>query len=196
MASPTRWTWVWVNSSRWWWTGRPGVLRFMGSQRVGHDWETELNWTELNGLVVFLYFLQFKSEFGNKEFMIWTSQLLVLFLYRASPSLAAKNIIILFQYWPSDDVHVLSLLLCCWKRVFAMTSMFSWQISKSTQTLHDDISSSWLAENLLQSKHLIALSFHFTAILHIDLTPLPLWSSFSELSEMLAPWIQSSFCPK
>ena len=37
-----------VNSGRWWWTGRPGVLRFMGSQRVGHDWATELNWTELN----------------------------------------------------------------------------------------------------------------------------------------------------
>ena len=45
MASPTRWTWVWVNSGRWWWTGKPGVLRFMGSQRVGHDWATELNWT-------------------------------------------------------------------------------------------------------------------------------------------------------
>ena len=44
MASPTRWTWVWVNSGRWWWTGRPGVLRFMGSQRVGHNWATELNW--------------------------------------------------------------------------------------------------------------------------------------------------------
>ena len=36
-------------SRSWWWTGRPGVLRFMGSQRVGHDWATELNWTELNG---------------------------------------------------------------------------------------------------------------------------------------------------
>ena len=44
MASPTRWTWVWVNSGSWWGTGRPGVLRFMGSQRVGHDWATELNW--------------------------------------------------------------------------------------------------------------------------------------------------------
>ena len=48
MASPTRWTWVWVNSGRWWWTGRPGVLRFMGSQRAGHDWVTELNWCILN----------------------------------------------------------------------------------------------------------------------------------------------------
>ena len=47
MASPTRWTWVWVNSGSWWWTGKPGVLQFMGSQRGGHDWATELNWTEL-----------------------------------------------------------------------------------------------------------------------------------------------------
>ena len=43
MASPTRWMWVWVNSGSWWWTGRPGVLRFTGSWRVGRDW-TELNW--------------------------------------------------------------------------------------------------------------------------------------------------------
>ena len=46
MASPTQWTWVWVNSGSWWWTGRPGMLQFMGSQRVGHDWVIELNWTE------------------------------------------------------------------------------------------------------------------------------------------------------
>ena len=44
-ASLTRWTWVWVSSRSWWWTGRPGVLQFMGSQRVGQDW---VNWTELN----------------------------------------------------------------------------------------------------------------------------------------------------
>ena len=47
IASPTQWTWVWVGSTCWWWTGRPGVLQFMGSQRVRHDWVTELNWTEL-----------------------------------------------------------------------------------------------------------------------------------------------------
>ena len=39
-------TWVWVNSGSWWWTGRPGMLRFMRSQTVGHDWATELNWTD------------------------------------------------------------------------------------------------------------------------------------------------------
>ena len=43
MASPTRWTWIWVNSGSWWWTGRPGVLQFTGSQRVRHDWVTELS---------------------------------------------------------------------------------------------------------------------------------------------------------
>ena len=45
-ASSTQWTWVCLNSGSWWWTGRPGVLRFMGSQRVRHDWATDLNWTE------------------------------------------------------------------------------------------------------------------------------------------------------
>ena len=44
MALPTQWAWIWVNSGSWWWTGRPGVLQCVGSQRVGHDWATELNW--------------------------------------------------------------------------------------------------------------------------------------------------------
>ena len=44
MASPTRCTWVWASSGSWWRTVRPGVLQSMGSQRVGHDWATELNW--------------------------------------------------------------------------------------------------------------------------------------------------------
>ena len=45
MASPTQWTWVWVNSGSWWWTVRLGVLQSLGPQTVGHDWATELNWT-------------------------------------------------------------------------------------------------------------------------------------------------------
>ena len=44
MASTTQWTWVWVNSRSWWWRGRPGVLQSVESQRVGHDWPTELIW--------------------------------------------------------------------------------------------------------------------------------------------------------
>ena len=45
MASPTWWTWVWMNSGSWWWTGRSGMLQFMGLQRVRHNCATELNWT-------------------------------------------------------------------------------------------------------------------------------------------------------
>ena len=47
MAPLTQWTWVWANSGRQWWTGRPGMLQSMGSQRVRHDWATGLNWTEV-----------------------------------------------------------------------------------------------------------------------------------------------------
>ena len=52
MASLTQWTWVWVDSRRWWWTGRPGMLWFMGSQKVGHDCVTELNW---KGISIFCF---------------------------------------------------------------------------------------------------------------------------------------------
>ena len=58
MASLTRWMWVWVNSGSWWWTGCPGVLQFMGSQRVGHDWVTELNGTDW-WLLFIDYFIAF-----------------------------------------------------------------------------------------------------------------------------------------
>ena len=43
MASPTPWTWIWASFRSWWWTGKPGMLQFMGSQRIGHDWGTELD---------------------------------------------------------------------------------------------------------------------------------------------------------
>ena len=65
MASPTWWTWIWVNSGRWWWTGRPGVLRFIGSQS-----QIRLNdWTELNVhfiiiLSIFLYSFIFKNFYN------------------------------------------------------------------------------------------------------------------------------------
>jgi len=68
MASLTRWTWVWVNSGSWWWTGRPGVLRFMESQRVGHDWATELNWTELNKFPSLFRYLSMMLTFLTKTY--------------------------------------------------------------------------------------------------------------------------------
>ena len=74
MASWTRWTWVWVNSGSWWWTGRHGVLWFMRSQRVGHDWATELNWTE--GLWVLGKPIWHKSKsknlYNHKIFLHWS----------------------------------------------------------------------------------------------------------------------------
>ena len=47
MSSPTQWTWVCVNSGSWWWTGKPGMLQSMGSQKAEYDWAEPLNWTEL-----------------------------------------------------------------------------------------------------------------------------------------------------
>ena len=55
MASLTQWTWVWVDSRSWWWTGRPGVLQFVGLQRVRHDWATELKWYEVVYLMLLLF---------------------------------------------------------------------------------------------------------------------------------------------
>ena len=53
MASPIQWTWVWVNSRSWWWTGRPDVLQSMGLQRVRHNWATELTWSQRTETILF-----------------------------------------------------------------------------------------------------------------------------------------------
>ena len=54
MASLTQWTWVCINTESWWWTGRTGMLQSMGLQRVGHDWVTELNWTDVEKIYIYL----------------------------------------------------------------------------------------------------------------------------------------------
>ena len=73
MASPTLWTSVWVNTGSWWWTGRPGVLRFMGLQRVGHDWATKLNWTEhswnVHGQMTLLPATAWNQEYSSQEYV-------------------------------------------------------------------------------------------------------------------------------
>ena len=68
MAAPTWWKWVWASSRSWWWTGKPGMLQSMGSQRVRHDWVTELtdwyktiNFFSLHTLV-WVWFLRFATE--------------------------------------------------------------------------------------------------------------------------------------
>ena len=72
MASPTQWTWVWINSRSWWWTGRPGMLQSMGSQKVRQDWATELNWwvkvffkSNLTGYKLYLNFIACKIYHNN-----------------------------------------------------------------------------------------------------------------------------------
>ena len=67
---------VWANSGSWWWTGRPGVLQFMGSQRVGHEWATELNWTVLSHseqLRFFMHPLRGTSLFGSPLILPYAS---------------------------------------------------------------------------------------------------------------------------
>ena len=83
MASPIQWAWIWVNSGSWWWIGWPGMLRFMGSQRVRHDWVTELKWTELNRAVLPSTWLLSKYESLSGCFLL-SSYLCILY----------------FQFWP------------------------------------------------------------------------------------------------
>ena len=66
IASLTQWTWVWASSRSWWWTGKPGVLQSTGSQRVGHDWVTEINWLPNS-----LFIPPLPSPFGNHKFVFF-----------------------------------------------------------------------------------------------------------------------------
>ena len=69
MASPKRWTWVWASSGSWWWTRKPGMLQSTGSQRVGHNWTTELtNWgvQKMSGVSDKVHFL-----IQRKRYHIW-----------------------------------------------------------------------------------------------------------------------------
>ena len=77
MASPTRWTWVWVSSGSWWWIGRPSVLQSMGSQRVRHNWATQLNWTDKEDWVL----LCLDNPARSQQFLLTFLVLLVLSLF-------------------------------------------------------------------------------------------------------------------
>ena len=71
MESLTQCAWVWVSSRSWWWTGRPGMLESMWLQRVGDNWETEMNWSELMGLdavILVFWMLSFKPTFSLSSF--------------------------------------------------------------------------------------------------------------------------------
>ena len=89
MASLTRWTWVWVNSGSLWWTGRPGVLQFIGSQRVGHNWATEL--TELTVLCSFMFFPNAWCQ-HLPSFQLSTTIRLILWNYRTTHVSALQHL--------------------------------------------------------------------------------------------------------
>jgi len=95
MVSPTQWTWVWVDSGSWWWTGRPGMLRFMGSQRVGHDWVTELNWTLFSSIMPTWICTLVLIVFVNNLNIFWysVSRVIWLIIWLVSPSTHVKSFI-------------------------------------------------------------------------------------------------------
>ena len=80
MASPTQGMWVWVNSGRWWWTGRPGSLWFMGSQRVGHDRATELNWCMWHLFI--LYSMVKISKRSYLEIILMSWEIFTVFVWK------------------------------------------------------------------------------------------------------------------
>ena len=85
METLTQWTWVWVNSRSWWWTGRPDVLQFMGSQRVGHNWAIELNWTWS------IDWIQFWSK--SQSYFMYIYQPILKFTQKAKDNWKPKTIL-------------------------------------------------------------------------------------------------------
>ena len=111
MTSPTQWTWVWVKSRSWWGTGRPGVLQFMRSQRVRHNWVTEMNWTELNLThsssmreVACSYKLFLNRLYFKKKFPFYTLNLAFLYSFKVGNSLY-KIEMVYHKYVSSILVH-------------------------------------------------------------------------------------------
>ena len=127
MASLTQWTWVWVNFGRWWWTGRPGVLRFMGSQRLRHDWATELNWSFHTNYLISLFwcsmhfnftmlcFLPFAaydlSSFIKSTIISCSSQYVRLFHHFSLSLTGISQIIIDWYYFPSKICSVFTMTI-------------------------------------------------------------------------------------
>ena len=105
MASPTQWTWVWVDSGSWWWTGRPGMLQFIGSQRVGHNWETEL--TDWQSYFILFPLLLFCFKFHWFMFFI-ISFLLFNLCFFSSLSLFSNIFYVLHYIFSSASFMVFS----------------------------------------------------------------------------------------
>ena len=131
MTSLTQWTWVLLNSESCWWTGRPGVLRFMGSQRIGHDWATELNWTELN----------LDSILKSRDITLPTKVSLVkamvfpVVMYGCESWTIRKA-----EHWRTDAFE-----LWCWRRLLRVP----WTARRSNQSILKEISPEYSLEGLM-----------------------------------------------
>ena len=98
MASPTQWTWVWASSGSWWWTGKLGMLQSMGSQKIRHDWSTELNWLIEESIVCGSTQKGSEQEWGD-----WRGDSNSLSFYIENSSLVLKN----SHYKPLDPPIIL-----------------------------------------------------------------------------------------
>ena len=161
MAPLTRWTWVWVNSRSWWWTGRPGMLWFTGFQRVGHDWVTELYWTEEFSRQCFrMCIWKNKSIFLEKKFH-YASRKTCFKIILKSPIFSNLKInLLLKHFWKRHSLadFILSRSeqgvrykwLLIWGSCDHIIIWFKWLMS---WTLKIDLSVStfWILQILLQS---------------------------------------------
>ena len=136
MASLTQWMWVWVNSGSWWWTGRPGVLRFMGSRRELHMTD-RLNWTELNYMVfqsTTPCLLQI-SLLALLKYYVWFT----CFSYHVMSILRAESKYYLFLYWQPLAQHLTKIgtqLQHMWASVYVCSISLS---TKEISMFADDI---------------------------------------------------------
>ena len=133
MASPTLWAWVWENSRSLWWTGRPGVLLLMGSQRVGHDWMTELNWT-LHLEFIFYYFW-WKLCFPDVTFRWWLEEYVYFsLLFYCSSGAQKMSPFLLSSFLLQDDLESMSKIVFMWFHLFSflvsLLSFILWCVAR------------------------------------------------------------------
>ena len=147
MASLTRWTWVWVNSGSWWWTGRPGVLRFMGLQTVGYDWATELNWKSLQ-MVTAATLTAWKKSYDQPRQHIKKQRYYFSNKCPSSHGYCFSSVMYGCESWTvkkPERWRIDAFELWCWRRLFRVP----WTARRSNQSILKEISPGCLLEGLM-----------------------------------------------